>query len=216
MLSTLTASDDMKIDLATFAAIYAREFAYVSSNVRSLGVPLRDLPDVTQNVFVAVFKNLWKYDESRGFRPWLFGVLIRVTSDHLRLARNHREVLELDQVPERVDLSRQPDATVELRERWRIIDAGIRRLDVRRRTVLVLHDIEGREAKDIARAMNLPLKTVYSRLQSARVHLAKKTTMATVSDEKVNLTGRGADVAASTTPRRRATASAAEGRGPTS
>jgi hypothetical protein len=90
------------VDIATFSAIYAREFRYVWTNVRRMGVPPRDLPDVTHDVLFAVFKNLWKYDTERPFRPWLFGVLMRVTSDHLRLARNHREVL--DQLPDRRSL----------------------------------------------------------------------------------------------------------------
>ena len=158
------------MDLATFSAIYAREFRYVWMNVRRMGVPPRDVPDVTHDVLFAVFKNLWKYDVERPFRPWLFGVLVRVTSDHLRLARNNREVL--DQLPETIDPSMLPDVEMELREQWRIIDEGLRRLDLRRRMILVMHDFEGYTARDIAEAFGLSLNTVFSRLRSARVLLA--------------------------------------------
>ena len=165
------------MDLATFSAIYAREFRYVWMNVRRMGVPPRDVPDVTHDVLFAVFKNLWKYDAERPFRPWLFGVLIRVTSDHLRLARNHREVL--DQVPETVDPASLPDVTIELREQWRIVDEGLRRLDVRRRVILIMHDLDGHTAKDIAQVLGLSLNTVFSRLRSARLLLASAAIRAT-------------------------------------
>jgi RNA polymerase sigma-70 factor (ECF subfamily) len=165
------------LDIVTFSTIYAREFRYVWTNVRRMGVPPRDLPDVTHDVLFAVFKNLWKYDTERPFRPWLFGVLMRVTSDHLRLARNHREVL--DQLPETVDPSSLPDVTMEQREQWRIIDEGLRQLDVRRRVILIMHDFDGHTARDIARALGLSLDTVFSRLRSARVLLASVATKAT-------------------------------------
>jgi RNA polymerase sigma-70 factor (ECF subfamily) len=172
-----TEVSELTLDLATFSTIYAREFRYVWMNVRRMGVPPRDVPDVTHDVLFAVFKNLWKYDAERPFRPWLFGVLIRVTSDHLRLARNHREVL--DQVPETVDPSSLPDVTMELREQWRIIDEGLRRLDVRRRVILIMHDFDGHTAKDIAQVLGLSLDTVFSRLRSARLLLASAAIRAT-------------------------------------
>jgi RNA polymerase sigma-70 factor (ECF subfamily) len=158
------------VDLATFSTIYARDLRYVWMNVRRMGVPSRDVPDVTHDVLFAVFKNLWKYDVERPFRPWLFGILVRVTSDHLRLARNNREVL--DQFPETIDPSMLPDAEMELREKWRIIEDGLRRLDLRRRVIVIMHDFDGHTARDIAQALGLSLNTVFSRLRSARVLLA--------------------------------------------
>lgn len=156
-------------DLAEFSTIYARELRYVWDNVRRLGVPARDLPDVTHDVFVALFKNLWKFDPERPFRPWLFGVLFRVTSDHLRLARNHREILDV--APEVADDAPLPDATAETRERWRRLDEALAKLDARRRVVLIMHDFEGHTGQEIARVLGVTLKTVFSRLYAGRRHL---------------------------------------------
>src|SRR5579862_10042486 len=100
-----------------FTAIYKRELRFVWENVRRLGVPARDLPDVTHDVFVAVFKNLWKYDGERPLRPWLFGVLFRVTSDHLRLARNQREVLDIAPDVE----NRSEEHTSELQSQFHLV-----------------------------------------------------------------------------------------------
>ena len=86
--------------------IYEREFRYVWQGLRRLGIPPRDLPDVTHDVFVTVFLNLHKYDRARPLRPWLFGVTFRVASDHLSLSRNKREVLEV--APEPVSSAAPP------------------------------------------------------------------------------------------------------------
>jgi RNA polymerase sigma-70 factor (ECF subfamily) len=156
-------------DVAHFSAIYTREFHYVWWNVRRLGIPPRDLPDVTHDVFLVVLKNLWKFDDCRPFRAWLFGVLFRVTSDHLRLARNHREILDLP--PELSDGAPLPDATAETQEQWRIVSEALATLDVRHRAVLIMHDFDGHTGRDIAHMLGVSLKTVYNRLYAARQHL---------------------------------------------
>jgi RNA polymerase sigma-70 factor (ECF subfamily) len=168
-----------------FTAIYKRELRFVWENVRRLGVPARDLPDVTHDVFVAVFKNLWKYDGQRPLRPWLFGVLFRVTSDHLRLARNQREVLDI--APDVVDGAPLPDTWAEAREKWRLVDEALASLDARRRAVLIMHDFEGHTGREIAQALGVSLKTVFSRLYAAREHLLHAATRTTFEPPPLTL-----------------------------
>ena len=148
------------------SALYTRELPFVWRSVRRLGVPARDLPDVAHDVFVTVLRNLWKFDPTREFRPWLFGVLVRVVSDHQRLARNHRETLDFP--ADALDLSRRPDENAELIERWRLIDRALANVDLPHRAVLVMHDFEGHDGPEIAHALGIRHKTVYSRLRKAR------------------------------------------------
>src|SRR3954469_21728970 len=122
-----------------FRSVYEREFDYVWHNLRRLGIPARDLPDVTHDVFLAVFRNIDSYDADRRFRPWLFGVLFRVASDHKRLARNAREVLE--HTPgDVIDPGRAPEQQAADREEWRIVDRALAALDIGHRVVLIMHD----------------------------------------------------------------------------
>lgn len=156
-----TARDD-----AAFTAIYEREFPYVWHTLRRLGVPPRDLPDVTHDVFVTVFRRLSTYDPARPLRPWLFGVALRVASDHRALARNARE--RLDDRDEPVDDA--PDAEQHLRDHQerRLVREALDALDLDRRAVLVAHDIDGQPVAEMARALDLPPPTLYSRLRTAR------------------------------------------------
>jgi len=162
-------------DPLAFAALYARELDFVWRSVRRLGVPARDRADVTHDVFVTVFRNLWKYDASRELRPWLFGVTMRVVSDHLRLARNRHETL--DPPPEVRDRAPGPDEHALTRERWRLVDRALASIDLPHRAVLVLHDFEGRRGPEIARALGIHPKTVYSRLRTARARFSAAATL---------------------------------------
>ena len=132
-----------------FPAVYAAELGYVWNALRRLGVQERDLEDLCHDVFVVVFRNLDVYDARRPIRPWLFGIAFRVASDYRRSARHRRE------------LARHARASWPARRRpptrsccgasasgwWR---ARSTTLELDRRAVFVMHDIDGHVMPDIA------------------------------------------------------------------
>jgi RNA polymerase sigma-70 factor, ECF subfamily len=155
-------------DLALFyETIYAAELKYVRSSLRRLGVGEADLPDVTQDVFVTVYRRLATFDRSRPIRPWLFGVSFRVAADHLRLSRHKREVLP-DVRLDTQDPTPGPDDALLGQQARALARRALTFLDVRHRTVLVMHDLWDQPANEIAQALKIPLKTVYTRLRIAR------------------------------------------------
>ncbi|MDB4979983.1 MAG: polymerase sigma factor RpoE [Myxococcales bacterium] len=162
-----------------FRELYERHFDYVWAGLRRLGIPSRDLPDVTHDVFLVVHRNLFKYDETRPLRPWLFGVLARVASDHLRLARNRLERLherdERDDTAEPCHAGSTPEAEAALREQWRILDRALATLPPHHRVVLVMHDLAGHSAREVSNELGIPFKTVYSRLHAARLRVLTHT-----------------------------------------
>ncbi len=125
-----------------FRAIYDREFDYVWHSLRRLGIPARDLPDVTHDVFLKLHRSPSTYDENRPFRPVPFGVLFRVASDHKNLGRNAGEVL--DDMPIDIrDPSHGPEQRTGEHEEWRIVDRALEAMDLPHRVVLVMHDFSG-------------------------------------------------------------------------
>jgi RNA polymerase sigma-70 factor (ECF subfamily) len=149
-----------------FTAMYRREFPYVWHTLRRLGVPTRDVPDVTHDVFMAVFRRFDTFDKSRPLRPWLFGVAFRVAGNHLRLSRNANELIA-DAI-EVADSAPGADERLVDRQNQEIVNEGLMALDLDRRAVLIMHDIDGHPAPEISAALAVPLKTVYSRLRLAR------------------------------------------------
>ncbi|NOU34473.1 MAG: RNA polymerase sigma factor [Polyangiaceae bacterium] len=163
-------SDALK--LTAFRAIYDANVDYVQATLRRLGVSAAETEDVTHDVFVAVFRHLEDYDPARPLRPWLFGFAYRVALDHRRLAR-HRNEANAPEGHEMKDDAPLPDELLE-EERARILcQRGLDALDFDKRTVLVMFEIEGRSAQEIADHFSIPLNTAYSRIRLARAEFER-------------------------------------------
>lgn len=157
-----------------FRAIFEAELTYVWNALRKLGVHAPDLEDVAHEVFVVVHRHLGDYDPARPLRPWLFGICVRVASDYRRLARHRREVAPGPVEPP--DPSPAADEHLERRQAQRLVSEALDALDLDRRAVFVLHDLEEETMPVIAEALAIPLNTAYSRLRLARRDFADAVT----------------------------------------
>lgn len=156
------------VDAAPFdlAAVYAREFDWVWHSLRRLGVAPRNLPDVTHDVFVVVHRRASTWDRTRPLRPWLFGIAWRVARDHLALHRNRRE--SVDDALDPPDSAPSPDQRLERARALDLVHTALQTLDLDRRAVFILHDLDEQPMREIADALDVPLKTLYARLKVAR------------------------------------------------
>jgi RNA polymerase sigma-70 factor (ECF subfamily) len=157
-------------NLPDFELVYDAEWNHVWKLLYRLGVPEEDLSDLTQEVFVLAFRAWDRCDFSRPLRPWLFGIAYRVMLGFRRLVRHRREVhTERVAAPE---LGISGEEAVAQAERRQLFLDALEGMNVFRRAVLVLHEIEGYSAPEIAETLGEPLNTVYSRLRTARQEFA--------------------------------------------
>jgi RNA polymerase sigma-70 factor (ECF subfamily) len=157
---------------AEFRGIFEREVSYVLNTLRRLGVREADLPDQTQEVFVVVHALMDDFDPARPLRPWLFGIAYRTASRYRRLARNARE-LPTD-LADRALADEAPLADEQL-ARARAMDLAIRALDaidLPRRSVFIMSELDGVAMPEIARVLEIPVNTAYSRLRLARAEFS--------------------------------------------
>jgi RNA polymerase sigma-70 factor (ECF subfamily) len=155
-----------------FRAMYDAQVDFVWRNLRRLGVPTAEADDRAQEVFVIAHRRFDQFeDRGHGPRAWLFQIVLRVASDARRHRRRHPE--DPDGGVAEARESTEPQQTAELarREALSTLDRALATIDVNRRAVLVLHEIEEMTAPEIAEVLNIPLNTVYSRLRVARVEL---------------------------------------------
>lgn len=150
-----------------FRDVFETEFSYVHHTLCRLGVRQRDLEDLTHDVFVAVHRGLPEYDPTRPLRPWLFGIAFRVASDYRRRARYAREIPGEPRA-EPVDGAPPADEQLASEQTRRLVLEALDDVELDRRAVLILHDIDGRAMPEIAQALSIPLNTGYSRLRLAR------------------------------------------------
>jgi RNA polymerase sigma-70 factor, ECF subfamily len=158
------------VEMPSFSAIFQRDLGYVWNSLRRLGVPNRDLEDLSHDVFFRVYERLADFDRERPFRPWLFGFCFRVASDYRRRFANQREILgaELeptDTAPNALDQLLQMEATS-------LAQHVLQCIELDRRAVFVMHDIDGSAIPEVADALGIPLNTAYSRLRLARAEFA--------------------------------------------
>jgi RNA polymerase sigma-70 factor (ECF subfamily) len=154
-----------------FPDIYRSEFPYVWKTLRRLGASTQDIEDLTHDLFVVVHRHLSDYDPERPLRPWLFGIALRVLADHRRAARHKREIFTdefdpIDGAPTVLD-------RMEGEEARDLLMRALDRLDMDRRAVFVLHELDELPAPEIARVLEIPLNTVYSRLRLARADVTE-------------------------------------------
>jgi RNA polymerase sigma-70 factor (ECF subfamily) len=135
--------------------------------------------DLTQEVFVKVYQTLWRYRESDGpFGGWLMAVARNHAIDQYRRRKQERTrrsddtaVLEQMAAP-----GEHPIAGLEREERAGIVHRGLRALPPELRLPLILCDLQGLSYDEIAAELQLPLGTVKSRINRARLELAKRLT----------------------------------------
>jgi RNA polymerase sigma-70 factor (ECF subfamily) len=155
-----------------FETLYESEFAYVWHSLRRLGIRDADLPDLSHDVFVKAFSSFAEYDPARPLRPWLFGIALRVASDFRRLARHQREVFgrSLD----RPDQARNAAERIEATEDRQLVLKILDELEISRRVVFVMHELNGHSVREISDALEVPLNTVYSRLRLAWLDFGRR------------------------------------------
>jgi len=154
-----------------FRALFEAELDYVLATLRRLGVAPRDLEDVTHEVFLRVHARWDEYDPARPVRPWLFAFAFRLASDYRRLARHRREVFSEASEPESLALG--ADDLLASRDRQALVEAALAGVDIDRRAVLLLHDLEECPMPEVAQILGIPLNTAYSRLRVGREELVK-------------------------------------------
>jgi RNA polymerase sigma-70 factor (ECF subfamily) len=161
----------------TFRAMYEAHVDFVWRNLRRLGVTEADIDDRTQEVFVVAHRRFAEFvDRGHGPRAWLFQIVLRVASDARRHTRRHPEVPDGGLAMGRASVEAQQTEAIARREALSRLDAALASIDLARRAVLVLHEIEEMTAREIASVLGIPLNTVYSRLRVGRLELEQALT----------------------------------------
>lgn len=150
----------------SFRALFEQEFSYVWNVLKRLGVSERDLEDLTQQVFLQVHGQLATFDANRPLRPWLFAFAFNAASNHRNLARHRVELCVV--APEMPDPVALADEQLITRQELELAELALARVSLDRRAILLLHELEGHSIPEVARTLDMPLNTAYSRLRLAR------------------------------------------------
>lgn len=165
---------------------------------RLLG-PSADLEDVVQEVFLQVYRSLPSFRAEARFSTWLHRVAVNVTLMHLRAARSRPRLgHELTHDPPTPD-DESPQQNAARNERLAALYRLLDKLAEKKRTVFILHDLEGVAAAQISALVGAPVLTVRTRLFYARrevyAAMAADPTLAPVALEAFGPAGASTDPA---------------------
>lgn len=166
-----------------FEAVYAEHFDFVWRNLRRLGVFEGQLRDAAQDVFVVVHRRLREWDGEGSVRAWLYSIVRRVAADTRRRRRRKEPVEREDELLLIEARDAGPESNAARNQERSLLLSLLERLDEDKREVLILTDLEGMSAPEVARTLSLNLNTVYSRLRAARLAMREGYLLAT-SDER--------------------------------
>lgn len=163
----------LREDRAALTELYKRHRAQALRFIRHAARNSQDVDDILQEVFVEVARSLRHYEGRAAFSTWLHRICVRTAVRFVK--RRHRQVGEPEPEGPRADPADPgmgPHEGTETAERQRRIARLVEQLAPKKRTVLVLHDLEGVPAQRIAELVGAPVLTVRTRLFYARKELA--------------------------------------------
>lgn len=149
----------------SLAEVFRDEVDYVWNTFRRLGIPSSDLQDLTQELFLTLHHLMPDYDPSRPIRPWLFTIAYRMAARHQQ--RSRREQATGDEY-DRPDSSADLDRHLAASEERALVLRALEYVEIHRRAVFVMADIDEVSVPEIAMSLGIPLNTAYSRLRLAR------------------------------------------------
>src|SRR5438270_12507581 len=151
--------------------IYARAFSMMRNEDEAV--------DLSQEAWVKGWQRLKQFQGESSFVTWMTRIVINLCLDQIRKQKRHRaesiEAMEEDSggVERHMPVVNvNPTAGLERQELRQRIDKALNQLSYEHRTVLVLHEFEEMEYKQIAKTMDCSIGTVMSRLFYARRKLA--------------------------------------------
>ena len=147
---------------------FGQELDYLFATLRRLGAGPREIEDLAQDVFVVLYRNWPSLDLARPLRPYLFGVAFRVVCAQGR--RRSREIPYPVLDPE--DGGASPEGLLVNKESVALLMAALEHVPLRRRAVLIMHDLDGVAMTEVASRLSLTRFGAYARLRKARSELA--------------------------------------------
>ncbi len=156
----------------TFEEVYRDTFPFVWRTVRRLGVGDSTRDDVTQEVFVTVYRRLAEFEGRCSMKTWVFNILMGIVRNYRRSRKRKgkAQALSATVVDPSVlaDVKADPSELASREEAGRILHELLDGLSEEKAVVFVLADLEGLTVPEIAELVNANVNTIYSRLRAAR------------------------------------------------
>jgi RNA polymerase sigma-70 factor (ECF subfamily) len=174
----LKSADGSRFDTAFCEIMKRYKNPIVSFLFRYTG-DMKTAEDLSQEVFVRVFKKIKAYNSAARFSTWLYTIAVNLAKDEFKRRSRHPAVSYDWQSSGRDDTTRAvpavtkgdqgPEEVAEKNERSAQVQLALNKLEDDDREILILREIQGMKYEEISKILDLPLGTVKSRIARARL-----------------------------------------------
>ena len=133
--------------------------------------------DLTQDIFIKIFKSLGTFDRRANFQTWLISVSRNLCIDHYRSVRQERQAIDRQIDPNELSpVAHEPGpiAAIEQQDRVLLLREALGALPESLRKAVLMRDIQELTYQEIADKLHLPEGTVKSRINRGRTELARQ------------------------------------------
>jgi RNA polymerase sigma-70 factor (ECF subfamily) len=158
---------------ADLESVYETSAGYVWVSLQRLGVRHADLEDLSHDVFLVAHRRFREFSGTVKINSWLFGICLRVAANYRRRARFRHELAggamtQEEGITALAPAAGRPDQQALQREAEQRAQSILDAMDLAKRAVFVMFELEDLSCQDIAAQLGVPIGTVYSRLHAAR------------------------------------------------
>ncbi|GAF02307.1 RNA polymerase sigma factor [Saccharicrinis fermentans] len=139
---------------------------------------LSDAEDISQEVFVEIFKSLRKFKGESSLSTWVFRIASNKSLDHIRKQKRTKRgagltsyINDFKNNDWSVDHMNHPDEEMMQNQRKELLYKGLSKLSGRQKEAFVLTQIEGMNQQMVSKMMNTSVKSVESLVMRARKKL---------------------------------------------
>jgi RNA polymerase sigma-70 factor (ECF subfamily) len=166
-------------DTAALESLIERHQALVAGTVARMLGSNSDVEDISQQVFIRVWRSAGRYVARAKFTTWLLKITRNLVFNEMRRAKRHPHVPvqidpEAEPLPLKDEITETPDAALLQTELRRAIESAITQLPETQRMALVLRRYEDLSYEEIAEVLELSLPAVKSLLFRARTELRER------------------------------------------
>ena len=132
--------------------------------------------DITQEVFIKVWKNIKKFDQKRDFKPWIFQIAKNTSIDYLRKKKTipfSRFENEKGQNVLLENIAPESQNIVELLNNKRVVQLALETLSAEDKNIINLRHTDGMSFKEISETLEKSINTVKSRYRRIIANLKK-------------------------------------------
>lgn len=159
----------MEGDEQAFELIYKAYFRFVSNVSYRIVSKKEEAEEVSQEVFMAIYRKLHTFRQESLLKTWIYRVTINCALKYVQKKSKERKgMFEYDEANPIASPEKDAREKIDFQANEKLVQRLLNHLNLEQRTCIVLRSIEGLSYKEIANTLKIPINTVRTRIKRAR------------------------------------------------